>query len=153
MVIISTGLPCSTMWNLSRSVVPPEVNSMSSVALCSLAFCSSQCPTSVFKLANASALPPAAATRREPASPANNATAIRIRAAFFMAFLLKTNSRGESPCVPGNLLCTWVRLHYSEQIAFGVSAIGEIADRGNWRLWHDQLASCVGDFLDGVVHR
>src|SRR3984893_8207364 len=85
MVIISTGLPCSTMWNFSSSVVPPEVNSMSSVALCSLAFCSSQCPTSVFNWAKASALPPAAAIRREPASPATNATAIRIRATFFIA--------------------------------------------------------------------
>src|SRR5713101_5427621 len=72
----------------SSSVVPPAVNSMSNVDLYSLPFCSSQCPTSVFNWANASALPPAAATWREPASPATSAAAIRILAAFFIASLL-----------------------------------------------------------------
>src|ERR1700674_429345 len=87
MVTISTGLPCSTMRNFSSSVVPPAVNSISTVDLYSLAFCSSQCPTSVLNWANASALPPAAAAWREPASPASNTAAIRILAAFFIVSL------------------------------------------------------------------
>src|SRR5260370_22493637 len=51
------------------------------------------------------------------------------------------------------LLCIWVRLHHAEQIAFGVFAVGEVADGGNWGLGHDQLATGAGDRRDRSVHR
>src|SRR5260370_39336832 len=54
-------------------------------------------------------------------------------------------------CSP--LLCIWVRLHHAEQIAFGVLAVGEVADGGNRGLGHNQLATGAGDRRDCLIHR
>src|SRR5260370_20563786 len=51
------------------------------------------------------------------------------------------------------LLCIWVRLHHAEQIAFGVLAVGEVADGGNVCLGHNQLATGAGDRRDCLIHR
>src|SRR6267143_1682866 len=57
-VIISTGLPFSSMRNFSITAVPPEVNSRSSVALFMFVLSVSQWPTRTFSFSNASAPPP-----------------------------------------------------------------------------------------------
>src|SRR5260370_29679556 len=46
------------MWNFSRTAVPPEVSSRSSVALFMFVLSVSQCPTNDFNFSNASAPPP-----------------------------------------------------------------------------------------------
>jgi hypothetical protein len=59
-VVISTGLPFSTMWNFSSTAVPPEVSSRSSVALFMFVLSVSQWPTNDLSFSNASAPLPAA---------------------------------------------------------------------------------------------
>src|SRR6267378_6667921 len=86
------------MWNLSRTAVPPDVNSRSSVALFMFVLSVSQWPTSAFSFSNAS-LPFPAAEFGEGMIPTQNSSMARTFPVFlidhysFQVFLLTSGNR------------------------------------------------------------